>query len=466
MPTTSKNFRFPDYPDQPDIPQHFENLANDIDNYLTANPGATGPTGPQGASGPSGPAGPSGATGAQGTTGPTGPQGIQGVQGVTGPQGTTGPTGPQGIAGPTGATGPQGSTGPQGVTGPQGAGVTILGTYATLGALQTAHPTGSLGDGYVVAGDLYVWDGTQWLNVGPLQGPQGATGATGIQGATGPQGTTGLQGPTGPQGIQGATGPQGIQGIQGITGPQGPTGATGLTGATGANGVFTIVSSTPPSSPVSGQAWYNSDNGLTYIYYDSYWIETGNSLAGPTGAQGATGPTGLTGATGPQGITGSTGPQGVVGATGATGPQGLGKIVQVVHGTSSQSVASNSLQGTKQDTTLQATITPTSASNKILIMFDQVYNKDVNSQQSSMWLELWKDNSLVKQFILAAGWTNTYLPAHLFWGLVFTGSHLDSPNTTSAITYKTKFTGGYGHVSVNDGIITNCSTMVLMEVTP
>ena len=59
-----------------------------------------------------------------------------------------------------------------GKNGADGTSVTILGSYDTLADLEAAHPTGSLGDGYIVAGDLYVWNGTAWENVGTIQGPQ------------------------------------------------------------------------------------------------------------------------------------------------------------------------------------------------------------------------------------------------------------------------------------------------------
>jgi len=37
------------------------------------------------------------------------------------------------------------------------------------------------------------------------------------------------------------------------------------------------VSETPPSSPATGQIWYESDTGKTFVYYDSFWIEVGAS---------------------------------------------------------------------------------------------------------------------------------------------------------------------------------------------
>lgn len=65
-----------------------------------------------------------------------------------------------------------------GTDGTDGTSVTILGSYSTLAELQAAHPTGSTGDSYIVAGDLYVWDGTAWADVGQIQGPRGRDGTS------------------------------------------------------------------------------------------------------------------------------------------------------------------------------------------------------------------------------------------------------------------------------------------------
>jgi C1q domain len=91
------------------------------------------------------------------------------------------------------------------------------------------------------------------------------------------------------------------------------------------------ISETAPSTPSSGDLWFDSNTSTTFIYYDSSWIEIGPqplSIVGPTGpAGGPTGPTGVTGATGPAGATGAAstvaGPTGPTGVTGATGPTGL-----------------------------------------------------------------------------------------------------------------------------------------------
>jgi len=228
------------------------------------------------------------------TAGPTGPQGIQGVQGPSGPEGPTGPDGTF-FASDTPPESPSagdvwfnslnakfyvrydnfwvditnartGPAGPMGPTGAQGTGVTILGSYPTEEALNTAEPTGDPGDAYLVDGNLYVWSESTstWVNVGNIQGPIGLTGLTG------------------------------------------PTGATGATGPEGFNyvGEYSILDDYQDGDVVSfGTALWIRKNGsgIGYdpsnesLYWDLY-------LWGPTGPTGATGSQGIQGPTGSQGI--------------------------------------------------------------------------------------------------------------------------------------------------------------------
>ena len=60
----------------------------------------------------------------------------------------------------------------------------------------------------------------------------------------------------------------------------------------------TTVSDTAPSTPESGQLWWDSSDGTLYIYYDSYWVQAVTGITGPTGATGSTGPTGPAGSDG------------------------------------------------------------------------------------------------------------------------------------------------------------------------
>ncbi len=104
--------------------------------------------------------------------------------------------------------GPQGPQGPQGEPGKDGTSVTILGSKQTEDELPSEN--NSNGDGYIINGFLYVWDGNSWNNVGKIKGPQGERGPQGPQGEVGPQGP---QGEVGPQGPRGEVGPQGDPGI-------------------------------------------------------------------------------------------------------------------------------------------------------------------------------------------------------------------------------------------------------------
>lgn len=68
--------------------------------------------------------------------------------------------------------------------GADGTGVNILGSYNSLEELEAAHPTGDVGDAYLINGNMYVWNVEQnsWENVGNIQGPQGIQGLPGKDG--------------------------------------------------------------------------------------------------------------------------------------------------------------------------------------------------------------------------------------------------------------------------------------------
>ena len=73
----------------------------------------------------------------------------------------------------------------------------------------------------------------------------------------------------------------------------------------GSGGGSYTVSATVPAEPGDGDVWFDSTDGLSYIYYNdgdtSQWIEIGNQTAGP---QGLTGPAGADGPQGPVGPSG------------------------------------------------------------------------------------------------------------------------------------------------------------------
>lgn len=57
------------------------------------------------------------------------------------------------------------------------------------------------------------------------------------------------------------------------------------TQVTGGGGASLTVSETAPTSPSAGDLWFNSLTGGTFVYYDSFWVETGTS-GGPKGDAG------------------------------------------------------------------------------------------------------------------------------------------------------------------------------------
>lgn len=114
-------------------------------------------------------------------------------------------TGAAGSNGTNGRDGTNGQDGRDGTDGKDGTSVTILGSYDTYAELVAAHPTGTVGDSYIVAGDLYVWsaESNQWTNVGTIQGPPGPAGSDGADGQNGADGKDGRDGVDGQDGADG-----------------------------------------------------------------------------------------------------------------------------------------------------------------------------------------------------------------------------------------------------------------------
>jgi len=85
-------------------------------------------------------------------------------------------------AGPQGPPGQDGQPGVDGQDGADGTSVNIVGSYAGPASTQPAFSGSNAGDGYLnnADGHLWVWDGTQWADVGEIRGPQGDEGALGL----------------------------------------------------------------------------------------------------------------------------------------------------------------------------------------------------------------------------------------------------------------------------------------------
>ena len=101
--------------------------------------------------------------------------------------------GPQGPKGEKGDVGPQGPQGPQGEKGEQGNDGTSLNILGTKESEADLPLSAEKNDAYLINGEMWVFNGTNWNNAGRiqgLQGPQGPVGPKGEQGDAGVRGIT------------------------------------------------------------------------------------------------------------------------------------------------------------------------------------------------------------------------------------------------------------------------------------
>lgn len=138
------------------------------------------------------------------------------------------------------------------------------------------------------------------------------------------------------------------------------------------------------------------------------------------------------------------------------------KIGQVVMGTTTTEVSNSTT--TYADTGLTATITPTLATSKVLILVTQagVLKDQLNSGNSFTGRTL-RGSTEIHVFAGEALFTNSAL----FLTSTISANYLDEPATTSATTYKTQFKNGVAAASVKvqaNSIADSLSTIILLEV--
>lgn len=179
---------------------------------------------------------------------------------------------------------------------------------------------------------------------------------------------------------------------------------------------------------------------------------------------------------GPQGVAGATGPQGPAGAAGAAG-----KVLQVVHASTTTEVT---VSGTTAftDSTLAATITPSSTSSKIFVLVSQQVHGAFSAAGTTTTtgtgsIQLVRDSSVIWQTretangpvawnvgITMSSATLTNLSSSQQFPLVI----LDSPGTASPITYKTQIRAlGTNHTAIaqfSGSVRNGRSDIILMEI--
>jgi len=150
-----------------------------------------------------------------------------------------------------------------------------------------------------------------------------------------------------------------------------------------------------------------------------------------------------------------------------------GKILQVVQGSTSTEVVVNTT--TYTDTGLSASITPTSNTSKILVLVNQSFYVYRTSTSIYTGMRIYRDSTIIHEPVSSAG------PLGYEFGTTAGGvssiglygrgsiSVLDSPASTSALTYKTS---GQPYVTTNAGqvkfqpsdSINGTSYIILLEV--
>ena len=142
---------------------------------------------------------------------------------------------------------------------------------------------------------------------------------------------------------------------------------------------------------------------------------------------------------------------------------GAGGVLQVVNATYGTETSNST--STFADTGLTASITPTSATSKILIIFTQQGCAKYTDAANAVRINLLRSSSIILNVNDLGAYTGTTDTNNIS----ISASYLDSPSTTSSTTYKTQFAARSAGNSVyvqqygNNSGYTR-STMTLMEI--
>ena len=142
-------------------------------------------------------------------------------------------------------------------------------------------------------------------------------------------------------------------------------------------------------------------------------------------------------------------------------PAGGGKVFQVINAT--YSTQTNSSSTTFADTGLTATITPTSATSKILVFANiaGIIKTDQNTSTGGIYNLMRGATQIVADFGGVAGFNNVS-QFNYVGGAALT--YLDNPATTSATTYKVQFKNNAGLNQIGVQGNSASSSITLMEI--
>ena len=154
----------------------------------------------------------------------------------------------------------------------------------------------------------------------------------------------------------------------------------------------------------------------------------------------------------------------------ATGIAG-GKLLQTATGTTSSDTTHDETAWT--DTGLTASITPSATNSKILILISQSFEiaASANSADGGGSFRLLRDSTVIEAATSGGGTGNPHRFYNYGNGLTslshydnYGSSFLDSPNTTSSVTYKTQGKAYYGSHTIKSQASSIASYIILMEI--
>jgi hypothetical protein len=152
----------------------------------------------------------------------------------------------------------------------------------------------------------------------------------------------------------------------------------------------------------------------------------------------------------------------VTGTVAVQGGAGVGKVLQMVNATYATSVSNST--STYADTGLTATITPTSASSKIIVMINHPENnKSSANANNDIAFNIARNGSQIAVLTVNNMFTGTTVGQTT----AFSYNYVDSPASTSALTYKTQFKNNDNNgaaVTVQVNGANSPASLILLEI--
>ena len=138
--------------------------------------------------------------------------------------------------------------------------------------------------------------------------------------------------------------------------------------------------------------------------------------------------------------------------------RGAFRVLQVV--SASYATQTGTSSSSFSDTGLTATITPQSATSKVLVLVNQ---QGIYKDTTNTWVELQllRGATVLEKFEAYGSYTNS---SNVSGSGGCGTSWLDSPATTSATTYKTQMASGANSATAYTQVAASRSTITLMEI--